>query len=130
ASIACRPKSPNATVAPRVAMPVRRPRCILRYLTRFGISIWLGLLLCRSGGLLGGGLLLGRLGLRSGLGFGRGGFRLGLGLRLGGGLGGGAGSGAGASRCRRGGGDLGLSRRDLGLDLGLLGEDRGQLGLW
>src|SRR5213082_2926838 len=39
ASIAWRPKSPNATVAPRVAMPVRRPRCILRYLTRLGISI-------------------------------------------------------------------------------------------
>src|SRR5437867_1262806 len=39
ASIACRPKSPNATVAPCVAMPWRRPRCILRYLTRLGISI-------------------------------------------------------------------------------------------
>src|SRR5256885_5458184 len=41
ASIAWRPKSPNATVAPRVAIPVRRPRCILRYLTRLGISIQL-----------------------------------------------------------------------------------------
>src|SRR5260370_24037146 len=88
ASIACRPKSPNATVAPRVAMPVRRPRCILRYLTLFGISIWLGLLLCCCRGLLGWGLLLGRLGLRSGLGFGRGDVGLGLGLRLGSGLGG------------------------------------------
>src|SRR5204863_7056082 len=39
ASIACRPKSPNATVAPRVAMPWRRPRCILRYLTRLGSNI-------------------------------------------------------------------------------------------
>src|SRR6266446_2729961 len=39
ASTACRPKSPKATVAPRVAMPWRRPRCILRYLTRFGINI-------------------------------------------------------------------------------------------
>src|SRR5258706_11151369 len=97
ASIAWRPKSPKATVAPRVAMPVRRPRCIFRYLTRFGISIWLGLLLCRSGGLFGWSLLLGRLGLRSGLGFGRGGFRFGLGLRLCSGLGGGGGCGAGAA---------------------------------
>src|SRR2546425_9559964 len=39
ASTACRPKSPKATVAPRVAMPWRRPRGILRYLTRFGINI-------------------------------------------------------------------------------------------
>src|SRR5258706_15035303 len=108
ASIAWRPKSPKATVAPRVAMPVRRPRCIFRYLTLFGISIWLGLLLCRSGGLLGWSLLLGRLGLRSGLGFGRGGFGLGLGLglglRLGSGLGGGGRCGAGAAGGPRAGG--------------------------
>src|ERR1019366_1113148 len=38
-SCACRPKVPNATVAPRVAIPDVRPLNILRNLTRFGASI-------------------------------------------------------------------------------------------
>src|SRR4051812_46910598 len=39
ASIAWRPKWPNATVAPRVAYPRMRPFICLRNLTRFGASI-------------------------------------------------------------------------------------------
>src|SRR5205085_9119508 len=35
---ACKPYSPNATVWPRVAMPARLPRCILRYFTLSGIK--------------------------------------------------------------------------------------------
>ena len=38
-SIACRPKSPKASVAPRYAVPPRRPFCCLRYLTFFGASM-------------------------------------------------------------------------------------------
>src|SRR5579875_331137 len=37
-SIACRPKSPWLTVLPRQALPRTRPRWVLRYFTRFGIS--------------------------------------------------------------------------------------------
>src|SRR5258708_22098332 len=37
ASIACKPKSPNETFAPRVALPRRRPRCCFLNLTFFGI---------------------------------------------------------------------------------------------
>src|SRR5947209_11386369 len=37
ASIACSPKSPNETFAPRVATPRRRPRCCFLNLTFFGI---------------------------------------------------------------------------------------------
>src|SRR5438094_2128254 len=37
ASIACNPKSPNDTFAPRVATPRRRPRCCFLNLTFFGI---------------------------------------------------------------------------------------------
>src|SRR5882757_6595757 len=37
ASIACKPKSPNETFAPRVATPRRRPRCCFLNLTFFGI---------------------------------------------------------------------------------------------
>src|SRR5437899_3982318 len=38
-SRALRPKSPKASVDPRVAMPFIRPRWAFRYLTRFGLSI-------------------------------------------------------------------------------------------
>ncbi len=34
-----RPQAPNATSAPRVAWPARRPFIILRYLTLFGLSM-------------------------------------------------------------------------------------------
>ena len=33
------PKSPKASVLPRQALPVMRPRCCLRYFTFFGINI-------------------------------------------------------------------------------------------
>src|SRR5262249_40557144 len=39
ASSAISPKSPKATELPRWAMPLVRPRCCLRYLTRLGINI-------------------------------------------------------------------------------------------
>src|SRR5512135_2241709 len=38
-SSAWRPNSPKSTWLPRSAIPRRRPRCTLRYLTRFGINI-------------------------------------------------------------------------------------------
>src|SRR5690606_37912333 len=38
ACVACSPKSPYATVLPRVASPFMRPLWLLRCLTRFGIS--------------------------------------------------------------------------------------------
>src|SRR3954466_10333642 len=38
-SVAFRPKSPNDTFAPRVATPVLRPFCSLRYFLRAGCSI-------------------------------------------------------------------------------------------
>src|SRR5688500_13040633 len=38
-SSACRPNSPKATCAPRVACPARLPRCARRYFMRFGISM-------------------------------------------------------------------------------------------
>jgi len=38
-SSAFNPYSPNASAPPRHALPVRRPRCCLRYLTFFGINI-------------------------------------------------------------------------------------------
>ena len=38
-SRALSPKSPNASVDPRSAMPFMRPRWVLRYLTRLGISM-------------------------------------------------------------------------------------------
>src|SRR5688572_10177217 len=41
-SNACRPNSPNSTVPPRYALPRMRPRCCLRYLTRFGINMVVG----------------------------------------------------------------------------------------
>src|SRR5580658_5099349 len=37
-SSAIRPYSPNATVLPRIASPVRLPRCILRYFTFSGCN--------------------------------------------------------------------------------------------
>src|SRR3954471_17069317 len=49
ASIACSPKSPNETFAPRVATPRRRPRCCFLNLTFFGI-IMMRFLLCGSRG--------------------------------------------------------------------------------
>src|SRR6266404_3248320 len=66
ASIACRPKSPNATVAPCVAMPVRRPRCILRYLTLLG---FLAVVVFLAAGLA-GALLAAAVPAASALGFG------------------------------------------------------------
>src|SRR5436305_2496585 len=48
ASIACSPKSPNETFAPRVATPRRRPRCCFLNLTFFGI-IMMRFLLRESG---------------------------------------------------------------------------------
>src|SRR3989338_8268498 len=43
-SSACRPNSPNDSVLPRCAAPLRRPRWALRYLTRLGLnSMWRGL---------------------------------------------------------------------------------------
>src|SRR5436309_9764881 len=38
-SRALSPYSPNESSAPRCALPFIRPRCVLRYLTRFGINI-------------------------------------------------------------------------------------------
>src|SRR3954469_4562641 len=49
ASIACKPKSPNETFAPRVATPRRRPRCCFLNLTFLGI-IMMRFLLCGSRG--------------------------------------------------------------------------------
>src|SRR5438552_3151436 len=43
-SSACRPYCPKSTVVADLALPLRRPRCALRYLTRFGINISDGLL--------------------------------------------------------------------------------------
>src|SRR5690242_7089170 len=37
-SSACKPKSPNVTVLPRVALPFTLPRWLFRYLTRLGMS--------------------------------------------------------------------------------------------
>src|SRR5271167_4809764 len=37
--MAFKPKSPNARVEPRHALPVIRPRCTLRYLTFLGINM-------------------------------------------------------------------------------------------
>src|ERR687886_917010 len=47
ASIACNPYWPKATLAPWVAMPVRRPRCTFRCLIRLGRSI--GVILTSGG---------------------------------------------------------------------------------
>src|SRR5689334_21503705 len=47
--MAIRPKSPNSTRLPRVASPLRRPRCCLRYLVRAGIKAMSGLLHARGG---------------------------------------------------------------------------------
>src|SRR5688572_9097831 len=49
-SRACRPNSPNSTVPPRYALPRIRPRCCLRYLTRFGINMVVGPRSVRGGG--------------------------------------------------------------------------------
>src|ERR1043166_2171019 len=49
ASIACSPKSPNETFAPRVATPRRRPRCCFLNLTFF-VIIMMRFLLCGSRG--------------------------------------------------------------------------------
>src|SRR5579871_6937732 len=38
-SSACKPYSPNVSVLPTIARPRIRPRCTLRCLTRFGVSI-------------------------------------------------------------------------------------------
>src|SRR5512138_2337012 len=38
-SRACRPYSPKVTSEPRRDIPLMRPRCCLRYLTRFGINM-------------------------------------------------------------------------------------------
>src|SRR5271154_4954042 len=38
------PKSPNETAAPPLAWPLRRPRCVLRCLTFFGINMSVRLL--------------------------------------------------------------------------------------
>src|SRR5215831_17980906 len=37
-SSACRPNSPNATLLPRLALPLTLPRWLFRYFTRLGMS--------------------------------------------------------------------------------------------